>query len=250
MYFVFSKIIGFFLDPFWWILGVFIAGAFRTYKQKKNSRKLWIVGSAMLLFFSNGGPIGLLQTLWTIESTDLEKIERAEVAIVLGGYAGYSDLNKDLDWHKPTDRLLYPLKWYKEGNVETILLTGGSANIFGSDKKEADLVADWLINFGVNSEHILIESNSRNTAENAQFSKKLLKDDQQGVLLVTSEIHGRRAHAVFNKAGIEHQLVLVDKQQPLKAKSLIGFSSENLTAWKYFLHEVFGYAVYYMRGNL
>jgi uncharacterized SAM-binding protein YcdF (DUF218 family) len=250
MFFYLSKILGVFLDPFWWVMGVFVLAAVKTYKGKKSDTKFWLIGFWMLLFFSSGGPIGLLQQLWKVEGASLERKEQADLAIVLGGYAGYNQLNGDLDWHKPADRLLYPLKWYKEGRLKTILVTGGSANIFDSEKKEADLVAEWLLKYGVDSSDLLIESKSRNTLENAAYTKQMMRQDYVNVLLVTSEIHGRRAQAVFNKVGIEHTLVLVDKGPPFSASTFFTIGSENMVSWKYFVHEVLGYFVYTARGKI
>ncbi len=55
----------------------------------------------------------------------------------------------------------------------------------------------------VPDERIISETESRNTRENALYTKKILKKiNAQKVILVTSAFHMPRSYAVFKKIGV------------------------------------------------
>jgi hypothetical protein len=66
-----------------------------------------------------------------------------------------------------------------------IVYSGGDASPFHNRLSEADFVYPLLDSLGVPRERVLLESRSRNTAENAAFTKDLLKPkpDQRWLLL-------------------------------------------------------------------
>src|SRR5260370_7247985 len=69
---------------------------------------------------------------------------------------------------------------------------------------EAEAARSVLEDWGVPESAILVETRSKNTAENGSFSRDLLAS--RGIhraLLVTSAYHMPRAVAAFRKAGLE-----------------------------------------------
>ena len=83
-----------------------------------------------------------------------------------------------------------------------LVFTSGSASIWGNGPKEADAAATIFASLGLDTSKILFERESRNTRENAIFSKRLA-EPQPGEtwLLVTSAYHMPRAVGVFRRAG-------------------------------------------------
>jgi uncharacterized SAM-binding protein YcdF (DUF218 family) len=83
-----------------------------------------------------------------------------------------------------------------------LVFTGGSGRLFAQDKKEAHLVAPLIQSLGVDSARAIFEDQSRNTTENATFSRRLA-DPKAGEtwLLVTSAWHMPRTVGSFRKAG-------------------------------------------------
>lgn len=82
-----------------------------------------------------------------------------------------------------------------------IVVSGGK--VFDHLEAEAPVVARVLTDLGVPAEKILQEGNSRETSENARYTKRIL--DEKGFrapLLVTSAYHMPRSVAIFLKAGI------------------------------------------------
>ena len=86
-------------------------------------------------------------------------------------------------------------------------MTGGSGNIFEENQKESERMTDFLIEFGVNKNNVLSENKSRNTRENAVFSKKIMDEYEiKSIVLVTSNIHMKRSIKVFEK--LNHFFIL------------------------------------------
>lgn len=83
-----------------------------------------------------------------------------------------------------------------------VLVSGGS--VFGNRSAEAPVVKRFMIDLGVAPDKILIEDKSRDTIENARFSKIILvKSGYKKPILVTSAYHMRRSIEAFRKVGME-----------------------------------------------
>ena len=83
-----------------------------------------------------------------------------------------------------------------------LIFTGGSGSLFKQTLREADAARFFFNRMGLGKDRVLYERNSRNTVENAEFSRALAGDLlEQRWLLVTSALHMPRAVGVFRKAG-------------------------------------------------
>ena len=133
-----------------------------------------------------------------------------------------------------------------------ILISGG--NVFPQEglDPEAFYSRRLLEEFGVPSDAILLESDSRNTHENAVRTRKILGAigiDQ--ILLVTSGFHMKRAVLTFEKSGFDvipspSGISVVDYAQP----RLLDWwpSLGNLKRAQILIHEKIGLMVYRIRG--
>ena len=92
-----------------------------------------------------------------------------------------------------------------------IVFTGGSANLVFAGSPESAFMLDLLESFGIPRTRVQLEERSRNTAENARFTKALV-DPKPGQrwLLVTSAMHMPRAAGAFRKAGFPVEAYPVD----------------------------------------
>ncbi len=93
-----------------------------------------------------------------------------------------------------------------------IVFSGGNANLVSSDAaKEADFARPVFESFGIAKDRLIMESRSRNTKENAEFSKALVAPKHgERWLLVTSAFHMPRSVGIFRKAGFEVEPYPVD----------------------------------------
>jgi len=83
-----------------------------------------------------------------------------------------------------------------------IVYSGGDASLADNEAPEADFLYPLLDSFGIPRERVLLESRSRNTAENAAFTKALVNPKPgERWLLVTSAQHMPRAIGCFRRVG-------------------------------------------------
>ncbi len=83
-----------------------------------------------------------------------------------------------------------------------VLVSGGSGSIFLKAAGDGETAPHLLVALGVSPDRLLIENSSRDTFENAQFSRALAKPQADEVwLLVTSAFHMPRAVGVFRQVG-------------------------------------------------
>jgi len=83
-----------------------------------------------------------------------------------------------------------------------IVFTGGYGAMFGQTLSEADIVERHISELGLQPGRVLFERLSRNTKENAAFTKAMLTPNPgERWLLVTSAWHMPRSMGLFRKAG-------------------------------------------------
>ncbi|WP_020178845.1 YdcF family protein [Methylopila sp. M107] len=92
-----------------------------------------------------------------------------------------------------------------------IAFTGGSNAVLYDGATEAELAARMLESFGVPRERLTLESRSRNTVENARFTRELVTPKPgERWMLVTSAYHMPRAIGCFRKEGFDVEAWPVD----------------------------------------
>jgi uncharacterized SAM-binding protein YcdF (DUF218 family) len=201
--FIITKIIGFILNPFLWIIALSVVALYQ--RQHKTRKKLYAIVLFMMLFFSNPWLITILQYPFHTPPMPMNASERYEVGIVLGGYTSYDKVNKAGYFNMSSDRFIQGAWLYKKGFIKKIIVSGGQNGFTNEDDFiEAEFVASILKDLGVPSSDIFIEGNSRNTIENAAFSYKILDSlglKKNKVVLITSAFHMPRAKETFEKAG-------------------------------------------------
>lgn len=83
-----------------------------------------------------------------------------------------------------------------------LVYTSGTASIVGENAREADVAKQLFAELGLDTAKIIFERDSRNTYENAIFSKTLAKPKPGEVwILITSAWHMPRAVGIFRQAG-------------------------------------------------
>jgi uncharacterized SAM-binding protein YcdF (DUF218 family) len=219
-------------------------------KNKKLKRRSLISSVIVLLVFSNAGLGTKVMRSWDI-NTYPDTAKRFSTAIVLGGFSGED--NKGIgrfDW--AADRFIQGLRLYDTRVVNYILITSGNGNLNPGKFREASWAKGQMEQMRVPDSALLIESNSRNTIENARFSKALLQQKQiKGpYLLITSAFHMRRALLIFKKEKIH----VVPYSCNYIGSDNLGFSDwlipsvETLSGWNLYIKEMVGYVVNSFNG--
>lgn len=201
--FIFKKILTSFLMP----PGIFIVllvGFGIWFLLKKQ----WKAGMANL---SIGIFIWLL-SISPVADTMLRGLEsdfkipenpRGDVIILLGG--GVYDKVPDLSGigapsEEMLTRLVGAVRLQKRLDVP-VIISGGA--VFKNRKPEAPIVKRFFVDLGIPSGQIIIEDKSRDTIENAKYTKAICeKNGFKKPILVTSASHMRRSLMSFEKAGM------------------------------------------------
>lgn len=133
--------------------------------------------------------------------------------IVLGGSV---DTDLSAAHHTPVvshaaDRFFASAELARRFPNARIVFTGGSANLVSPGAREADYSVPILENIGISRERLIVERDSRNTYENATFTKRLVAPKPgERWLLVTSAYHMPRSMGIFRKAGFDVEAYPVD----------------------------------------
>jgi uncharacterized SAM-binding protein YcdF (DUF218 family) len=133
-----------------------------------------------------------------------------------------------------------------------IIFSGGSAALLFDQLPEAPFAAKELEALGIDRDRITAEDQSRNTVENAVFSR-LIANPKPGErwLLVTSAFHMPRAMAVFRAAGFPVEAYPVDwrTRGPVDLLRLSESLTEGLARTDTAAHEWVGLAAYRLTGR-
>jgi uncharacterized SAM-binding protein YcdF (DUF218 family) len=252
--FIIGKILYFFLSPFVWVFILVILTALTKTENKR--KKLAGIALAVLLFFSNPWLINNLQYPFHAPPMPMAASERYDVGIVLGGMTSYDRVNKQGHFNMSSDRFIQTALMYKKGHIKKIIASGGQNGMFSEDNfMEADFIAKNLIDLGIPAEDIWIENQSKNTIENALFSKKII-DSNGGLktkaVLITSAFHIPRATLSFEQAGIAVRpypcaFSMLPSATSFNAASMIP-ASWAMESWGSFFRELIGMTYLKLKG--
>ena len=197
--------------PFPWILealffppgNVLLLGIVALF-LRGGTRRLAVAATFVLLYVQCAPAIvdALTAPLERYPALSLEHLPTADAIVVLGAgrYRAAPEYGHDSASTPSLERLQYAADLERATGLP-VVISGGS--VLGLGDAEATIMADVLRgSFGIEAE-IFTETRSRNTAENALYTKELL--DAHGwrrVLLVTHATHMPRSVAMFQKAGV------------------------------------------------
>jgi uncharacterized SAM-binding protein YcdF (DUF218 family) len=125
-----------------------------------------------------------------------DPFEPLDVIVVLGAPLGPGGaLSRVL-----AERVEAAAALWRAGGAPIVLASGGTTH--GAPRAEADAIAEALRAQGIDD--VLLERDSRTTAENAQYVARMLAaTGARRIWLVTQPFHGRRAARLFRAAGLE-----------------------------------------------
>jgi uncharacterized SAM-binding protein YcdF (DUF218 family) len=255
MFFALSKVLDFILSPVFWLVVLLFLGI--IVKNQKWKRKFIVSGLVCLLFFSNPFISNKVMELWEIPLYNSSSITQPyDIAILLGGSLRYNDtvIGRPIYSHS-VDRLNQAISLYKRGKAKKILISGGSGFLMRPNEKESVVLASVLREFGIPDTDIILENESRNTYENAQFSTTIINSKFPGstVLLITSSFHMRRSVACFEKAGLNVIPFPVDRKSHANMNTpdrILLPDAVSLVTWDIVIHEWVGWIIYKLQGYI
>jgi uncharacterized SAM-binding protein YcdF (DUF218 family) len=133
-----------------------------------------------------------------------------------------------------------------------IIISGGPSSLVYDEGPEAGIAVRELVALGIAHDRITAEEQSRNTVENAVFSR-LIANPQLGErwILVTSAFHMPRAIATFRAAGFPIEAYPVDYRTrgPADAFRPFDVASKGLSRTDAAMHEWMGLLGYRLTGK-
>ncbi|UYZ60497.1 YdcF family protein [Hymenobacter latericus] len=258
MFFVLSKLLDFVLEPALWL--VLLPVAALVTRSARWRYRLLVAATVLGVVFTNPALSNELLRWWELPPVRLSQLapQPYDAAVLLTGVTEPRNGPADRVYlGRGADRFTNALWLYRAGRAKRIIISGGSGSLRPKPgtRTEAQDLAVLLRLAGVPSQHIWLETQSRNTRENARNTRALLQQrlpqGQPRLLLVTSAFHQRRALGCFSKAGLQVTAFpagyLTAQREATPAYWLLP-SSEALQQWSVLLHEVAGYVVYRLLG--
>lgn len=255
MFFLLSKILDFVLLPTLWLLALLL-GALMARQTRR--RRQWLVAAvALTLLSTNPALVNEALLAWENPPVALAALPAcADAAVLLTGITEVDKSPHDRVYLGfGADRLTNALWLYRAGRVRRIIISGGSGTVLHNACPGAQDLATLLRLGGVPAAAILLEDSSRNTRENALFTKRLLAayPENDTLLLITSAFHERRALGCFRQVGLQ-LIAFPSGYRSTDRRATPDYwlvpSAEALANWGLLIHEMSGWLTYKALGYL
>jgi uncharacterized SAM-binding protein YcdF (DUF218 family) len=215
MFFILSKVLGFFALPSNLLITIGLVGLVLLLTPFRRLASWLVVTSLVLLALFGLSPLGNALMLPLEERFPPWDASRGppDGVIVLGGIIAedVSAARGAVALNESAERVTVAAELARRYPNMRIIFSGGTNALIFEKDAEAGFAVRQLEDLGVARERITAEEQSRNTIENAVFSR-LLANPQPGErwLLLTSAFHMPRAVAVFRAVGFPVEPYPVD----------------------------------------
>lgn len=250
MILILSKVIYLFITPFTWLSIAILMWAFAKKKKGKHYAKIATIFIAF--FFSNTIIYKEALRLWEVPAVNKNEVTHHHVGIVLGGMFEYDNSADRLSIRRGGDRIWQAIDLYKSKKISKICIVGKHGSVIDKGLDEAVQLKTQLVSWGIPEIDIIIETESRNTHENAKFTAALMQQSYphfNTFLLITSARHMKRAKASFDKQEMTVTPFSTDqyvgKERYYTWDEFIVPSSDTFNGWFGLIKEVVGYVGYY-----
>ena len=255
--FFLSKTLGIMMLPANFLIGLGVLGAILAATRWAVLGRRLLIISAVFLAIVGFSPLGKL-LLYPLEQRFpiWDPSRGAPDGIIVLGGGIEPDMSAGIGKAvvgRAADRLIAGAALARQYPNARVLYSGGSANLVLDDfAKEADYAIDVFESLGIARERLIMERHSRNTQENAEFSKVLVNPKKgERWLLITSAFHMPRSMGVFRKAEFAVEAYPVDWRVGGTA-NLLNFSPisvEGLERLDLAAREWMGLAAYWLTGK-
>lgn len=206
LFFFMSKLLWFFIEPSTLLFVGLLTGVILLWSRWWRLGRLILALATSFVLVISVFPIGSIAIGELENRFPLVKVlpTRVDGVVVLGGILlpALTEYRDQIAIGGNIERLFAFADLSRRFPGAKLVFTGGTGSIWHAEKKESGIVGKVLSDLGVELSRVTLESESRNTAENAVFTKRLMKPSQEEVwILVTSASHMPRAVGCFRKAG-------------------------------------------------
>jgi uncharacterized SAM-binding protein YcdF (DUF218 family) len=215
MFFILSKTLGTLTVPSH-LVALFAAGglALLWTRFARAGRRLLLISLGLVVVFGVL-PVGKASMLlleqrfppWTATGNPPDGI------VILGGAVepGRSAVRGMVSINDSAERITAVAALARRFPDARIVFSGGSASLIVAGPPESAFMLELFESFGIARSRVTLEERSRNTVENARFTKALIEPKPgERWLLVTSAMHMPRSVGAFRQAGFAVEAYPVD----------------------------------------
>ncbi len=258
MFFYASKIIWFFLQPSALLLVIFVFGLFIYRRGRKKIAMRMIIAAVAIYAVAGVSPLAnaiMLSLEQKYSQPELKEGERIEGIIILGGVIDslVSGTRNEIALNEAAERLTEAAALAYRFPDARIVISGGDGALIYKSGDEATIAKAFFSRIGIDPARISLETDSKNTWQNAIFTKRLV-DPKPGErwLLITSAFHMHRAVGTFRAAEFDIIPWPVDFRTR-GMEDLMRFSHAPSMAWRRIdlaTKEWIGLIAYYLTGRI
>lgn len=254
-----SKLTTILWQPLAWVAVILVVGVVLLLVDSPRSRrfgKLFCACAAGLLLLLGWRPLpdALVRSLEDRYAAPSGSLRDYYGMVVLGGAFQGDDGrgHGQIALGCAGERVVVPVPIMNQYAHMRLLFTGGDAsNLPGQREPEADVARAYFERMGTDMTRVMTESASRNTYENAIFSRAVTGiDASKPWLLVTSASHMPRALATFRKAGWNVTPYPVD-YETTAAEDFYSYGlADGVATWRIAMREYLGLAFYWLTDRI
>jgi uncharacterized SAM-binding protein YcdF (DUF218 family) len=256
MFFILSKTLGFFALPSNLMIGFGLAGLLLLPTRLARLGARLMAASLVALAIAGLSPLGnalILPLEGRFPPWDAGR-GPPDGIVVLGGAISpdVSAARGEVALTDAAERITATVELARRYPQARIVYSGGSGALIYREGNEADIAARLFESMGISPTRIATEGESRNTVENAVFSRRLaVPRPGERWLLVTSGYHMPRSIGIFRQAGFPVEAYPVDWRTRGPADLLRPFSSlaDGLSRTDTAVREWAGLLVYWGTGR-
>jgi uncharacterized SAM-binding protein YcdF (DUF218 family) len=255
MFFILSKTAAFLLLPSNLLIALGLTGVVLMATRYSRAGKRLAVTSLVLMALLAFAPLGpFLGRALETRFPPWDPSRGAPDGIIVLGGAISPELSRqygDIVLNSDAGRVTIIPKLARDYPNARIVYSGGDATLRADGLPEGNFLYPLLDRFGVPRERVALELRSRNTEENAVYTKELVKPKAgERWLLVTSAQHMPRAIGCFRQAGfpVEAYPVSWHTRQRVNLWPGVVFGG-GLGRLDFVTHEWIGLFVYWLTGR-
>jgi uncharacterized SAM-binding protein YcdF (DUF218 family) len=254
-----QDVVNFLVNPLWYLLLGIILLIFIKKHRFKVGILLFLYAYLISIPFTGN----VFSRAWRIDDSLNTKITY-DAVIVLTGFS-------QSGWHlersgipyiaedffaasSSTDRILAGIYFVTSGQAKNLLVGNWviESSQYGATRKyeEGKFLLKLASDMGVENQQLHIYGRVKRTLDEAEGVKRFVEENRmEKILLVTSEIHMRRALALFHKQELYPHTFSVNRVNPLTVRSFMP-GGVGIETTRECLHELIGYIGYFLKGNL
>ena len=256
VFFILSKVLGFFAPPSNLLISIGLVGLVLLCTRFTRLASWLVVTSLALIAVAGLSPLGnalILPLEQRFPPWDASRGPPVGI-VVLGGAISpdVSVARGEVALNEAAERITATIELARKYPNARIIYSGGNSALIFDEPVEAAVAVREFEALGIPHERITAEEQSRNTIENAVFSR-LIANPKPGErwLLVTSAYHMPRAMAVFRAAGFPVEAYPVDWRTRGLIDAVRPFHSlsDGLSQTDTAVHEWVGLLAYRLTGK-